>query len=113
MGINSTGVAYNFGQLGSGFTDENGTVTPPSGKVIVAITFIGETQLAALVADTTQGNDAAFFSHTAAVAGNGSGAAETDNGTKFPAGLTIYGRWTSVRLTGASTDHGIICYYGY
>ena len=37
MGQNSTEVAYGFGQLGSAFTDEDAAVTPPTGKVIVAI----------------------------------------------------------------------------
>ena len=113
MGLNSTSTAWNFGQLGSGFTDENVAVTPPSGKTIVAITFLEDTTLASLVADTTQGNEAAFFGHATAVAGNGGGAAETDNATSFPAGLTIYGRWTSVRLNSASATGGIICYFGY
>ena len=112
MGLNSTEVAYGFGQLGSGFTDEGSALTPPTGKVIVAITFLEETTLAGLVADTSQGNDAAYFSHTTAVAGNGGNAAETDSGTKFPKGVTIYGRWTSVTLSGASAEGGIICYFG-
>jgi FlaG/FlaF family flagellin (archaellin) len=113
MGINSQGVAYDFGQLGSGFVDTTGEFTPPTGKVIVAITFLGATTLAGLVADTSQGNDAAFFSHSTAVAGNGSGADSTDSSQSFPEGLTIYGRWTSVTLDG--TDYsadGIICYFG-
>ena len=40
MGINSTEVAYGFGQLGSGFTDQAEAVTPPTGKVIIAIQFL-------------------------------------------------------------------------
>ena len=40
MGLNSTEVAYQFGQLGSGFSDEAVEVTPPTGKVIVAIQFL-------------------------------------------------------------------------
>jgi len=112
MGINSQDVAYGFGQMGSGFTDENVAVTPPTGKVIVAMTFLENTTLAALVADTAQGNDAAFFSHTTAVPGNGTGAAETDSGTTFPKGMTIYGRWTSFTPSAASTSGGIIFYFG-
>ena len=84
----SQGVQYGFGQLGSGFTDETGALTPPTGKVIVAITFLEETTLSGLVA------------------------AETDSGTKFPKGVTIYGRWTSVTLSGTSAEGGIICYFG-
>ena len=48
MGINSTEVAYGFGQMGSAFTDEDAAVTPPAGRVIVAITFLEETTLTAL-----------------------------------------------------------------
>jgi len=52
MGINSTEVAYSFGQLGSGFSDEAVEVTPPAGKVIVAIQFLEDTVLSTLVAAT-------------------------------------------------------------
>ena len=107
----SQGVQYGFGQLGSGFTDEALAFTPPAGKVIVAITFLGEETLSGLVADTSIA-DTAYFSHTTAVANNGGNAAETDVGTKFPKGVTIYGRWTSVTLQGGSTEGGIICYFG-
>ena len=40
MGINSTEVSYGFGQLGSGYLDDTGALTPPTGKVIVAIQVI-------------------------------------------------------------------------
>ena len=110
MGINTQGVAYNFGQLGSGFSDEAVEVTPPTGKVIVAITFLEATVLSTLVAATDDPNSS-YFSHTAAVAGNGGGAAETDTATLFPAGLTVYGRWTSVTPP-ASTTGGVIFYFG-
>ena len=111
MGQNSTEVAYGFGQLGSGFSDEAVAVTPPTGKVIIAMTFLEDTVLSAMVADTSQGNDAAYFSHTTAVAGNGGGAAETDAATIFPKGITIYGRWTSVTPPASATG-GVIFYYG-
>ena len=111
MGQNSTEVAYAFGQLGSGFSDEAVAVTPPSGKVIIAMTFLEDTICAAMVAavDTP---DTAYFSHTTAVANNGGGAAETDAATKFPKGVTVYGRWSSVTPP-ASTTGGVIFYFGY
>ena len=109
MGQNSTEVAYGFGQLGSGFSDEAVAVTPPTGKVIIAMTFLEDTVLGAMVADVQ--SDTAYFSHTTAVANNGGGAAETDTATLFPAGLTVYGRWTSVTPP-ASTTGGVIFYYG-
>ena len=111
MGINSTEVAYGFRQLGSGFSDEAVQVTPPSGMVIVAIQFLEATVLSTLVA-ATDNPDAAYFSHTTAVAGNGGGAAETDAATSFPAGLTIYGRWESFTPP-VSTTGGVIFYFGY
>jgi len=123
MGQNSTEVAYGFGQMGSAFTDEDAAVTPPSGKVIVAITFLEDTTLTALTPatdmylDGTTGADlkgaAAFFGSTTAVGANGGNAAEIDSATKFPKGLTIYGRWSSVDPSAASTTGGIICYFGY
>ena len=40
MGINSTGVAYNFGQMGSAYSDLEKKIIPPQDMVICAITFI-------------------------------------------------------------------------
>ena len=114
MGQNSQEIAYGFGQLGSGFSDEAVEMKPPTGKVIVAIQFLSDTILSTLVAETQ--DNTAFFSHTVADTSaallNGTGAAETDTATIFPKGLVIYGRWTSVTPP-VSTDGGIICYYGY
>ena len=118
MGINSTDTAYNFGQIGSGFSDEAVAITPPTGKVIIAMTFLSDTSLTAMVADTSGytasdgSTGEAYFSHTTAVAANGGNASETDSGTVFPKGITVYGRWTSV-TTPASTSGGVIFYYGY
>ena len=49
MGINSTEVAYGFGQFGSAFTDTaDAPIYPPKDLVIVAITFLADTQLEVL-----------------------------------------------------------------
>ena len=40
MGINSTEVAYGFGQFGSVYTDLAKPIIPPTGLVITAITFL-------------------------------------------------------------------------
>jgi hypothetical protein len=111
MGLNSTNTAWSLGQLGSGFSDEAVEVTPPSGKVIVAIQFLDAAVLSTLVAATDEPNTS-YFSHTAAVAGNGGGAAETDAATSFPAGTTIYGRWASFTPP-VSAAGGVIFYFGY
>ena len=51
MGQNSTEVAYGFGQFGSAFADTAAnTVRPPEEFVIVAIQFLADTSLSALVA---------------------------------------------------------------
>ena len=42
MGINSTEVAYGFGQLGSAYTDLAKPIVPPQDMVIVAITFLAD-----------------------------------------------------------------------
>ena len=119
MGINSTEVAYGFGQLGSGFCDSTGTFAPPAGRVIIAIQFMADTTLEVLVADTVQidgtplAGNTGFFSHTAPVAVvHGSGSDPTNALQVFPKGLTIFGRWTSVALSGNDPDGGMICYFG-
>lgn len=109
-------MAYNIGsdqlgQFGSGFSDEDVEVVAPAGKVIIAIQFLEATVLSTLVA-ATDNPEAAYFSHTAAVAGNGAGAAETDAATSFPAGITIHGRWTSFTPPSSNTG-GVIFYFGY
>jgi len=112
MGQNSTEVAYGFGQLGRGFSDEDDAVTPPTGKVIIAVSFLADTTFGAMVADTSV-VDTAYFSHTAASATLQPGASETDSGTVFPKGMTIYGRWTSITPAADSATGGAIYYFGH
>ena len=85
MGINSTEVAYAFGQLGSVFTNLAKPVYPPKDHVIVAIQFLADntpTQLHTETLDTmgpqfittegTEANDANYIGVTeAAAAGAG------------------------------------------
>ena len=101
-----------IGQMGSGHTKTAAnTLYAPTGKVIVAIQFLEAAVLSTLVA-ATDNPEAAYFSHTTAVAGNGGGAAESDGATSFPAGLTIYGRWDSFTPPTSATG-GVIFYFGY
>ena len=110
MGINSTEVAYGFGQLGSAHTQTAAnTITPPSGKVIVAITFLDNLALSALTPVQVYGADTYFgYTATANTAGNSE---ILDTSVTFPKGLTIYGRWSDVSLN-ANSDHGILIYFG-
>ena len=133
MGINSTEVSYGFGQMGSMFTDSaNNALKPPTGMVFVAITFLAETHLESLgtnagglTADTSDpniqfvGTDVAAHNLTAGNATAGSATVPPegelgqiiDNGNAFPAGVTIYGRWTSVEIGNGKTG-ALIAYLG-
>lgn len=122
--------AYGFGQLGSVFTDtHNNAITPPTGKVFIAITFLASTQLEitsgtgeGLTADTTNVADAGLeYVGTAVAAHNltvgsetaisGGGGQIMDNSNTFPAGVTIYGRWTNIEIGNGKTG-ALIAYIG-
>ena len=108
MGINSTGVSYGFGQLGSGYLDDTGALTPPTGKVIVAISILANAKFTTLTADTAQGNDAAFIGTAAQVAGNGTNSEAIAAADEFGKGATLYGRWTACTLASGT----VMVYYG-
>ena len=111
MGINSTEVAYGFGQLGSGFVDDNGAFAPPAGMVIVAIQMLADTKIATLTPEVV--DDAAYMGTVTQVALNGTNSEPISNTTVFPKGITLFGRWSALTTTGgtANTD-GVICYFG-
>jgi len=110
MGINSTEVAYGFGQLGSGHLQAGSSaLTPPTGQVIVAIQFLDDIALSALVPEQLNGADA--YIGTGSTANTANNSVVIDTSTTFPAGITIVGRWSSVTLN-AANDNGIICYFG-
>ena len=106
-------------------------LVPPHGKVIVAIQTLEDVKFDQLVADTsgasnvvdqttpdTRGDGIAYFGTEAQTRANGldqsNSSVESEvvaNTVGFPAGITVYGRWTRVSLESDST-HGIIVYYG-
>ena len=105
-----------LGQLGSAHTDGTGRIQPPSGMVIAAIQFISKNTPTTLVSE----NPDKFF-NTAHAANSLSTDSETVDegsggialsGCEFPAGMTIYGRWTQATFAADSTG-GVICYFGY
>ena len=194
MGINSQGVAYNFGQLGSAITDStSGTLHAPKGGVIIAIQTLAVTTFDAsggLVSELQTGrlgapeffnteaaaNDTGDTASTASTSGSsttltlgaansdinvgmiiesmtdtdipvsltnpttvvaydgattvtmsaahnvssqtvgffspnnstGRGGLQMDASDAIPGGMTIYGRWTSLNLTGGR----VIAYFG-
>ena len=129
MGINSTEVSYGFGQLGSAYTTASSdAITPPTGKVFVAITMLADTVFdssGGLVAErqlvsgatssdvSTKTGDIYISTEQPA---NDLATATTDEGTggkvvdsvTFPKGVTIYGRWTKFTPSAAP----VICYFG-
>jgi|TARA_Y100000310_G_C20039943_1_gene515693 hypothetical protein len=111
MGINSTEVAYNFGQLGSMYTAaSNAAISPPTNKVFIAITMITDTTFdasAGLIADNDSAGAGLEYIGTDTAAHNLSDGSETtSSGSEglvvdsviFPAGVTIYGRWTEIDI---------------
>jgi hypothetical protein len=132
MGFNSTEVAYQFGQHGSGHMKTATDLYPPAGKVIVAITMLEAVKFEAtngLVADETfKGGDVdSPYANTGGTAYFGTGTQLPANGidddndaitsvavantVEFPKGVTVYGRWTRIALS-TSYTHGVIVYYG-
>jgi len=56
---------HQLGQYGSASTDNNtAAITPPTGMVIIAVQFHGNTRLAALIAENTAGSARRDFERT-------------------------------------------------
>jgi len=121
MGINSTEVAYGFGQMGSMFLDGTAAASPPLGMVFVAITVVANATFdttGGLLADTTNTANGLEYIGTDIAAHNvadgsesavsGSAGLFIDESNTFPAGITIYGRWTEIDLAGGA----VIAYLG-
>ena len=104
-----------LGQVGSMFQDSSGAMSPGTDKVFVAITFITDTIFNASGGLVSVDEHLFINTEAASNAGStddlgkrGSGGIEIDDGNIFPAGLTIYGRWTSAKLVSGS----VIAYVG-
>ena len=105
-----------LGALGSAHTDTTAAIVPPTGMIIAAIQFITKNTPTALVAE----NPDKTFNTAHAANSLGTGSETVDEGSggvalsgcEFPAGMTIYGRWTSATFATDSTG-GVICYFGY
>ena len=92
-----------MGQAGSVYLDADGTTFTPTSGVVVAITMVQETDFDTLTPESG--------TQCIEVGGTGyeSGGDTLVSSDLFPAGMTIYGRWTSVSL---NTNGACICYIG-
>ena len=100
-----------MGQAGAIYEAGTHLIEAPSEVVFVAIQFITDTifdssNTEGLIAEDNQKwpNSASGANDWDTSTGNG----DTTNGDTFPAGLTIYGRWTKFKLASGS----IIAYVG-
>ena len=120
-----------IGQMGSAHIKAAATdLKPPHGRVIVAIQvlnaavkfdqLVADTSFASAKVDTAGvlGDGIEYFGTATPTRAQGLDNSSDDaeavavaNDVEFPAGITVYGRWTRVSLAANST-HGIICYYG-
>ena len=78
-----------LGQAGVDYLTDTSTYEPPTGLVVVAITFVEDT----IFTNNTTVESTNFTSNN--VAGQGTNA-DSFGGDTFPGGLTIYGRFTAI-----------------
>ena len=83
-----------LGQYGAAYLTDTSTYTPPEGKVVVAIQFTQNSTFDD--ADATVGVEDLW--PDPGQGGPGTNSAAIPTADVFPAGLTIYGRWSAVAL---------------
>ena len=127
--MNSQNVAYGLGQLGSVYiSSANQRFIPPSGMVIISITnVIGTTVLDELIPANTSnakfigttvvangtGDGGTLYDASEAIGGDATGALDAfPTDLVLPIGLTIYGRFSSLRLKNSIVG-GVIVNFGY
>jgi len=96
-----------LGQLGSVFTDNTGAdITPPTGTVFIAITMVAEDT--AFTTLTPEDGAGKTYISTGTPSDTGTGGTIIDSTNTFAPGVTIFGRWSTVRIAAGS----IIAYVG-
>ncbi len=104
---------YSFGQMGSILVTGTTTVTSNGvagmeNAVFCAITFL-EDNTKFDNAGLTSADNTKFINDTVGSTGIDADGGATTDGILFSKGMTIYGRWTSLKLT----DGKVIAYIGY
>ena len=119
-----------LGQLGSAYLTDGNAFTPPTGRVVIAITMVEDTAFDQLVPEVptdstfkgsvfddsgTNRSDINCIGTVAVTAANGTNADAVGGSNVFPKGLTIYGRWKTVELNNDLADPttcAVILYFG-
>ena len=95
-----------MGQAGSLYHGGTDTLAAPTGTVFVAIQFVTDTVFNSTSGLVAQDDD--FWPHTQTTGSVIDSDADPVDSVTFPAGMTIYGRWTQVILASGS----VILYVG-
>ena len=93
-----------LGQGGSAFLDTTDAYTPPSGMKIIMITMLTDVEFNTLTPEDVNIN---FGTTDASPGTNGSTLTNLDT---FPGGVTIFGRWSIVKLQTAGDK--VLLYFG-
>ena len=96
MSINSSAVAYNFGQLGSVVSNVAKPVVPPKGMVITAIQFLSDNTPTALVSEKRVSSGAGFPNIT--------GTGGSPDAVGAADGFMNHNGVTTAAATGSNTD---------
>ena len=92
-----------LGQGGSVFIDTTGAdITPPSGRVFIAVTIIEPTEFTKLEATAPD----MYISTAGTASTTGPPGYLIDASNVFPTGITIFGRWDKINL-----DLGVVIAY--
>lgn len=120
MAYQDNSTSYAFGQMGSILHEGGGSILDSGvtvagelfdrGAVFVALTFLEDSVFESSNASGLVAEDNTLYpnstSGSTAIDTNGG---STTDGITFPAGLTIYGRWTTLDLASGK----LIAYIGY
>ena len=114
MGINSTGVSYDFGQLGSMFVSGTTVFYPPKGMVIIAITSLQDTaefNNAGLISELDEHSNSPWMTTATAAHGTGVSAAQNahnDGGSNDTGVITLASSDTNI-TNGMIVEQGTMC----
>jgi|LULN01.1.fsa_nt_gb hypothetical protein len=102
-----------LGQLGSMATDNSSDpIVAPTGHVFVAFTTLDQAHLTFTldIGMLAEDSDRWVNTDAASSGGGGTGGEKLTHAISFPAGITVYGRWTQLDVQ--QGNDGLIAYIG-